>query len=219
MKNILWVLLLSLAVQARGQAPVRRAALGLPLDSVTHRVSYHGTLLVPGVPAAELYGRAQEWVAREFEDSRQVLHLTDPARGVLIGRAMTMAHGPLVENASPRDFQLSFLFCLRFTDGRCTYEFTDLSYPSNLVTSATSSSSGGQVADALAEWTNKNLNSRISTAEAQTARARIEPDLESDTNYDSKGRPRPRLLRDVRGIDTAMRAVLASFSQTTATKP
>ncbi|TGD78471.1 DUF4468 domain-containing protein [Hymenobacter wooponensis] len=219
MKHILWILLLSLAIQAHGQTTPRFRIMGLPLDSVTHRISYRGTLSVPGVPAAELYGRTQEWVARQFEDSREVLHLTDPTRGVLIGRAVTMAHGPQTETLQPRDFLVSFLFSLRFTDGRCTYEFTDLSYPRNLITSATSSSSGGQVADALAEWANQNMTSRISTAEAQTTRTPVEPDLSADTNYNSKGMPRLRILRDARGIDTAMRAVVTSLSQNVGVKP
>jgi hypothetical protein len=219
MKNILWILLLSLATQAQGQTIARRGIMSLPLDSVTHRISYRGTLSAPGVPAAELFGRTQEWVARQFEDSREVLHLTDPTRGILIGRAILMAHGPLTENLQPRDFPVSFLFCLRFTDGGCTYEVTDLSYPRNSVTTATSSSSGGQVADALAEWANQNMTSRISTAEAQTTRTPVELDLAADTNYNSKGLPRLRILRDARGIDTAVRALLTSLSQTLGAKP
>jgi hypothetical protein len=219
MKHILGFLLLSLALQAHAQTAARKGIMGLPLDSVTHRISYRGTLSAPGVPAAELYGRTQEWVARQFEDSRQVLHLSDPTRGIMIGRAVTMAHGPLTESAQPRDFLMMFLFSLRFTDGRCTYEFTDLSYPRNAVTSANSSSAGGEVATALAQWANETMNSRISTSEAQTGRIPVEADLASDTNYDSKGRPRVRILRDAQGIDTAMRALLASFTQTVGAKP
>ncbi|WP_167855639.1 DUF4468 domain-containing protein [Hymenobacter fodinae] len=193
--------------------------MGLPLDSVTHRISYRGTLSVPSVPAAELYGRTQEWIARQFEDSREVIHFSDPARGVLIGRAITLAHGPLTEGLQARDFLVNFLFCLRFIDGSCTYEFTDLSYPRNLITSATSSSSGGQVADALAEWANQHMTSRISTAEAQSTRTPVELDLAADANYTAKGLPRLRILRDARGIDTAMRGLVTSFSQTLGVKP
>jgi hypothetical protein len=125
MKLLACLLLFVLASQV-AQAQALPPLPGLPFDSLTHEPKYHGVVLVPGVSAAELYGRAREWVALTFEDAHQVIQLEDAARGVLIGRG----YQRLIINVNSQgrgDVRLaSFTFRLDFREGRYRYELRDL---------------------------------------------------------------------------------------------
>jgi hypothetical protein len=57
----------------------------LPIDSVTHKVTYQGVVEVPGVSKAELYSRAREWFANTFGSAKAVLEMDDKEAGKLIG--------------------------------------------------------------------------------------------------------------------------------------
>ena len=59
----------------------------LPVDSLTHKVTYQGVVQVPGASQAELYSRAREWFAATFGSSKTVLEMDDRVSGKLIGRA------------------------------------------------------------------------------------------------------------------------------------
>lgn len=127
MKNFACLLVLGCLVHHQASAQALPPPLpGLPFDSLTHEPNYHGVVAVPGVPAAELYGRAREWVALTFQDAHQVTQLDDAARGVLIGRG----YRQVVVNVNSQgrgDVRLvSFTFRLDFRDGRYHYELRDL---------------------------------------------------------------------------------------------
>lgn len=73
-------LCLSLPVAAQTPAP-------LPVDSLTHKITYTGVVLVAGASKAELYSRAREWFAATFGSSKAVLEMDDREAGKLIGKA------------------------------------------------------------------------------------------------------------------------------------
>lgn len=99
---------------------------GLPFDSLTHLPNYHGVVAVPGLSAAELQGRAREWVALTFQDAHQVTQLDDPARGVLIGRGYSRVEAHPEGTQAVSFYSLCFTFRLDFRDGRYRYELRDL---------------------------------------------------------------------------------------------
>ncbi|MEJ7663227.1 MAG: DUF4468 domain-containing protein [Hymenobacter sp.] len=99
---------------------------GLPFDSLTHAPNYHGVVAVPGLSAAELQGRAREWVALTFQDAHQVTQLDDPVRGVLIGRGYRQVIVNLNRNNRGDIRLLCFTFRLDFREGRYHYELRDL---------------------------------------------------------------------------------------------
>lgn len=101
----------------------------LPTDSLAQRIPFRGVVAVPGVPAAELQGRAREWVALTFDNPRQVIQFDDTARGVLIGRGYTET---LIDRRLyPTEIatRLSFAFRLDFREGRYRYEVFELGRP------------------------------------------------------------------------------------------
>lgn len=215
LKLLLITLLLGLAAgsSASAQRPYARMLPGLPLDSVSNQISFRGVVAVPGVGRAEVYGRAQEWIARHFEQYLAVVQLAAPERGVLIGRAVTQAQAPAVKGADARRFDLLFLFCLRAEEGRIRYEFTDFSFPRYAVTSVVGDASSGQLADALVGWLRRNDFSAIGTAASQTHRTPAETELRDYDLYTSQGAPKPRLVQQCQGIQEAASSLLASLTQ------
>lgn len=190
-----------------------RALPVVPIDSVTHQIVYRGTLPVAGLPQAEVYGRAQEWLARQFEDYSAVVQLADAGRGVLIGQAMLQAVGPAQKNQDTRRFNLIFRFRLRAQPGALHYELTDISYPYYATTNAAISATGGQIVDGLAQWQRADGFSRISTTEAQNRRIPVEPNLRDYDQYTSEGKPKPRMLQVCLGIQSSMTGLVASLGQ------
>ncbi|GAB3239720.1 hypothetical protein GCM10027346_33210 [Hymenobacter seoulensis] len=192
--------------------PVRPLPI-VPVDSSTQRISYRGKVAAPDLLAAELYGRAQEWVALQFEQYESVIQLADAGRGVLIGKAMTTASAPALRNQDAKQFNLLFRFSLRIQAGVLHYEFTDISYPDYPATSAIGNSSNAMTADALVEWLRRDEYSHISTVHSQRYRQPVEPQLRDNTQYTDKGEPRPRMLQQCLGIEQAMTALTNSLQQ------
>ncbi|RSK49532.1 DUF4468 domain-containing protein [Hymenobacter rigui] len=190
-----------------------RALPVVPIDSVTHQIVYRGVLPAAGLPQAEVYGRAQEWVARQFEDYSAVVQLADAGRGVLIGQAMLQAVAPAQKNQDARRIELVFRFRLRAQPGALHYELTDISYPLYSGTSYSNTDIPGHAADGLAQWQRADDYSRISTTAAQTRRAPVEPRLRDYDEYTSEGKPKPRMLQVCLGIQDAMTGLVASLNQ------
>lgn len=124
---LLAALLCGLAQAAAAQRPIVPAA-NLPADSLTHRIKFQGVVAVPGVSAAELQGRAREWVALTFQDARQVTQLDDASRGVLIVRGITTTWVNLARKF-PTTSALAFTCRLEFREGRYRYEVFDFGVP------------------------------------------------------------------------------------------
>lgn len=176
----------------------------VPIDSTTQLISYRGTLAAPALPVAELYGRTQEWLARQFEDYSSVVQFADATRGVLTGRALVQAHGPAQKNLYAREFNVLFRFSFRVQNGALRYELTDISYPQDPTIVSVEN---------LAGWLRQNELSRLGTTAAQTYRQPVEPILRHYDQYTEKGAPKPRMLQQCQGIEEAMTTLLASLGQ------
>lgn len=185
----------------------------VPIDSATHQITYRGVLPAAGLPQAEVYGRAQEWLAQQFEHYDQVVRFADAGRGVLIGQAIVQAVGPAQKNLEARRFNLLFRFRLRAQAGGLHYELTDISYPNYPVTTAASDAGGGLAADGLAQWQRADEFSRISTTAAQNRRRPVEPELRDYDQYTAKGEPKPRMVQQCQGIQEALTALMASLGR------
>ncbi|MBB4603279.1 hypothetical protein HNQ93_003043 [Hymenobacter luteus] len=181
----------------------------LPLDSATHKIAYRGVMVAAGVPAAELYGRTREWAVRQFEDALQVVQLDDPARGVLMGRGVTLAHGVGSTPGADRDFALSFLFRLRVSEGRCTYEITDLSYYLGPDYARNNTYAVTDILSYMQQW----QRTAIATVPVQNRRAPLDEELTGTKAQNSKGNNRQKLIRDAQGVDNAIKALLFGLSK------
>ncbi|GGG44969.1 DUF4468 domain-containing protein [Hymenobacter glacieicola] len=212
MKQYFLVLTFSCIFQVTQAQRVRPLPI-VPVDSASQRICYRGTLAAPTLPATELFGRTQEWLARQFEDYGAVVKFSDPGRGLLVGQAIVRAHAPAQKNQYAREFNLLFRFYFRVQAGTLRYELTDISYPRYTTTYAAADAGNGLAADGLVGWLRQDEFARISTGEAQTYRQPVEPELRDYDQYTEKGAPRPRMLQQCQGIQEAMTTLLASLSQ------
>jgi hypothetical protein len=126
MKVFLCLLLFLVASQGIRAQALPQPLPGLPFDSLTNEPNYHGVVAVPGMSAAELYGRAREWVALTFQDAHQVTQLEDASRGVLIGKGYTRVIVNVNSQGRGNIRLVSFTFRFDFREGRYRYELRDL---------------------------------------------------------------------------------------------
>jgi NADH dehydrogenase/NADH:ubiquinone oxidoreductase subunit G len=90
---------LALALALLLAAPLAHAQKGkdntaptLPIDPETHKVDYTGVVEVAGVTQAQLYTRAYEWVAKNYNSALDVLQMQDKDAGTLIVKGNTKAY-------------------------------------------------------------------------------------------------------------------------------
>lgn len=116
MKYLLLLCLLAGGLRAAGQVSP------LPVDSLTHKVTYQGVVQVPGATQAELYSRAREWFAVTFGSAKAVLEMDDRTAGKLIGRE----NGGYMQHFLGQDTPVTVwrTVNIQVKDGRFKYVFT-----------------------------------------------------------------------------------------------
>lgn len=117
MKHLLLLCLLACSLRAAGQVSP------LPIDSITHKVTYQGVIQVPGASQAELYSRAREWFAVTFGSAKYVLEMDDRTAGKLIGRE----NGGYSQRIFGQDVVVTLwrTVNIQVKDGRFKYVFTN----------------------------------------------------------------------------------------------
>ena len=123
MKKTLLLLLFFYSLQAAGQVSP------LPLDSITHKVTYQGVVRVIGASQADLYSRAREWFATSFGPDKAVLEMDDRQTGKLVGNASStffMAGG----SGSAVPMLVQRRIRVEVKDGRYHYTITDFTLSS-----------------------------------------------------------------------------------------
>ena len=126
MKKLLLLCALSFAtVTARAQA----ARPLLPVDSLTHKVTYQGVVQVPGASQADLYVRAREWFATSFGSAKAVLEMDDKEAGKLIGNA----HGEYMQRFMGRESPTTLwrTINIQVKDGRFKYTISNFATGTN----------------------------------------------------------------------------------------
>lgn len=174
--GLAWCLAHPVSAQKAAAAPKALVpAPGLPADSLTHRIKFQGVVPVPGVSAAELQGRAREWVALTFMDAHAVTQLDDAVRGVLIVRGYTASWVNMARKF-PESKLFSFTCRLEFREGRYRYEVFDFGVPVMPRPSfATSTDAISAQLEQLASW----QFSSSATVAATPRQLLYQPDLDS----------------------------------------
>lgn len=60
----------------------------MPIDSITHLITYTDVINVDSTSKDELYSRGREWFAKYYKSSNEVLQMQDMNSGKLIGKAI-----------------------------------------------------------------------------------------------------------------------------------
>ena len=116
----IFTLWLGTSALCRAQA----VASALPMDSVSQKVTYRGTIILAGASRADLYWRARQWLARDLGLPSQDLVLDSPERGELIANYHSVCdqHHFLLTRI-PYDVRRTLT--IRVEDGRIKYEMTN----------------------------------------------------------------------------------------------
>jgi len=115
----LLLLLLSLSLGVRAQAPRLKTALPFPVDSLSGKIRYLAVVQTPGVSQAELYRRARTWFVSRFPDDPHVVRVEDPASGELAGTYCTILQ------KLTNSYEVWRTLRVDVKDGRYRYEVTD----------------------------------------------------------------------------------------------
>ena len=117
LKPLLLCALLACGLQAAAQVSP------LPVDSITHKVTYQGVVQVPGASQAELYSRAREWFATTFGSAKAVLEMDDREAGKLIGNA----NGIYYQRFMRKDVETTLwrTINVQVKEGRFRYQITN----------------------------------------------------------------------------------------------
>ena len=108
-------------------ASTKLLAQDIPVDSVTHKVTYQEVVKVDNTPQAELYNRAKSWFAKSFRSANKVLQMYDKDLGKLIGKGsepLTYKYALVNMN-----YTLHYTLAVVVKDGRYRYEITDITVP------------------------------------------------------------------------------------------
>lgn len=94
----------------------------LPIDPDTHLVAYTGVVEVPGATQAQLYSRAYEWVAKNFNSAQSVIQMQDKESGKIIAKGVIKAFIKKYDSGYN-----SFTLSLYLKDGKYKYDITNFS--------------------------------------------------------------------------------------------
>lgn len=121
MRLLLQIITLWLGVSTLCCAQV--APTALPLDSVSRKVTYRGTITRPGASRADLYWSARQWLARDLGLPRQDLVLDSPEQGELIANYYSVCDQHFLLTRIPYDVRRTLT--IQVEDGLVKYEMTN----------------------------------------------------------------------------------------------
>ena len=101
----------------------------LPIDSITHLITYEGVLDVRGVSSAELYKRMQEWFKTYYKNSSEVIRENDSVKYRMTGKPRFRIQNPPDKNGLKTDAGLiQYTIIVAAKDGRFRYELTEFNW-------------------------------------------------------------------------------------------
>lgn len=98
--------------------PVVAAGQSLEMDSTTGKYMYRRVVTVDSAKAGQLYERAKQWMARDYQSADAVIQYDSKEEGKIIGRGYWGTYAALGE-------QMEHILIIECRDGRVRYTFTD----------------------------------------------------------------------------------------------
>jgi len=136
---------------------IQLKAQNWPIDPETKQIIFTEVVAVDSVSKDELYLRAKEWFAKTYNDSKEVIQLSDKEAGKIIGKGVYLAyyHSIGLRNGGLVHYTLTVIA----KDGRYKYELTDLYHESTGAENGTGS--GGYLQNEKAACGGFLLNKKI----------------------------------------------------------
>jgi hypothetical protein len=121
MKKLLFILvaLLPISVFAQGKSD-------LPIDTVTHKISYQLVQLLPSLKQKQLYLNAKEWLIKKFVSSKDVTQLDDQQSGKIIAEGYSIFDQ--ISGATIFKMKLWYTATFLLRDGKYKFILTDFRF-------------------------------------------------------------------------------------------
>lgn len=128
-KTLLFSFLFFLFQVASAQKNVSEPAPELPIDSITHLITYEGVLDVKGVPAKELYQRMQEWFRSYYKNPTEVIRENDSIKFRMTGKPRFRIQNLPDKNGTKTDAgMVQYTILVAAKDGRFRYEISEFNW-------------------------------------------------------------------------------------------
>jgi hypothetical protein len=121
-------LLLSTTATAQKNAPLPPPVV-LPVDSITHLITYEAVTQVPGATAEILYKRALDWFNSYYKNPAEVIRENDAAKGKIVGKSRFRIYNPPDKEGTKTDVGLvQYTITVGAKEGRFKYELTEFNW-------------------------------------------------------------------------------------------
>jgi hypothetical protein len=120
-------LVLSLAVVSqKAGAP---AAVTLPVDSITHLVTYEMVIPVQGATRDVLYKRALDWFNSYYKNPTEVIRENDMEKGKIVGKPRFRIYNPADKSGTKTDAGVvQYTITVAVKEGKFKYELTEFNW-------------------------------------------------------------------------------------------
>jgi len=131
-KSVAFILLLFLflgTVHAQKSAAPAMVPAPVPVDSITHLITYESVVETPGVNAQVLYNRTIDWFYATFKNPTEVIREKDSIKFKVVGKPRFKISNPPDKNGTKTDGGLiQYTITVAAKDGRFKYELTEFNW-------------------------------------------------------------------------------------------
>ena len=149
MKRLLIIILMLASVSLNAQ--------NWPIDPTTKEINFTSVVTIDSAAKNDLFVRANEWFAKTFNDSKEVIQMSDKESGKIVGKGIFKVyfHSFGTKDAGYVHYTISIMV----KDGRYKYSLNDLYHSNEGATPGIGS--GGNLINEKADCGNFNLTKKI----------------------------------------------------------
>jgi hypothetical protein len=110
----------------------KKSTSSLPVDSITHLITYEGVVQTPNVSADVLYNRALAWFRSYYKNPGEVMRKNDITEHVIEGKPRFKIYNLADKDGLMTDAGLvQYTITVSARDGRFKYELTEFNWKQN----------------------------------------------------------------------------------------
>lgn len=120
-------MLFNMAASAQKNAPA--LPVSLPVDSITHLVTYESVVQVQGTSRDVLYKKALEWFNTFYKNPTEVIRENDVEKGKIVGKPRFKIYNPADKNGIKGDAgAVQYTITVAVKEGKFKYELTEFNW-------------------------------------------------------------------------------------------
>src|SRR5690349_24166877 len=110
----------------------QKKASPVPVDSITHLITYEEVIQTPNVSADVLYNKALAWFRTYFKSPGEVMLKNDQNEHVIVGKPRFKIYNPADKDGTKSDAGLvQYTITVSAREGRFKYELTEFNWKQN----------------------------------------------------------------------------------------